>query len=325
MKGITHRRYGGPDVLELVDVPRPVPTDGEVLVRVRAASLNEWDRGRLNGVPFANRWMFGLTRPRPDRRILGCDVAGVVESVGNDVTRFAPGDRVFGDLSGSGWGGFAEYVCAPEGVLAAISPSMSFEQAAAIPQAGVLALQGLRLGGIEGGSGEGRRVLVNGAGGGVGTIAIPIAVSFGADVTGVDRASKLDAIRAAGAAHVVDHTVADFTRGGTAYDVIVDVMARRSLRDYRRVLNPGGRCILVGGSTRRLMTALAVGRFGDREVRLLLHRPDVADLDRLTRLFEDGTFTPVVDGTYELAATPDAFRRYETGEHVGKLVITMPA
>jgi NADPH:quinone reductase-like Zn-dependent oxidoreductase len=264
--------------------------------------------------------MFGVSRPRPDRRILGCDVAGVVESVGADVSRFAPGDRVFGDLSGAGWGCFAEYVSAPEGVLAEMSPAMSFEQAAALPQAGVLALQGLRLGEV----GVGQRVLVNGAGGGVGTMAIPIAVSLGAEVTGVDRASKFDAMRAAGASDVVDCAAEDFTRRAESYDVVLDVMARHSLRDYRRVLAPGGRCVLVGGSTFRLMTALAFGRFGDRKVQLLLHRPSADDLDRLAELFEDGAVVPMIDGTYGLSDTVEAFRRYGTGEHVGKLVITVP-
>lgn len=328
MRAIIHRRYGGPDDLELVEVARPAPGDGEILVRVHAASLNEWDWGRLRGVPFANRTMFGFTAPRPDRRILGCDVAGVVDSVGPSVSRWAPGDRVFGDLSGCGWGGFAEYVCATETALARMPPGMSFEQAAAIPQAGVLALQGLRLAGVDvdsaGETASGQRVLINGAGGGVGTIAIPIAVSLGAEVTGVDRASKFDVMRAAGATHLVDHTLHDFTRAGTRYDVILDVMAQHSVRDYRRVLDPGGRCVLVGGSTWRIMTAFALGRLGDRKVQLLLHRPDVADLDRLGELFERGTFTPVIDRTYELADAADMFRHYATGEHLGKLVLTVP-
>ena len=155
-------------------------------------------------------------------------------------------------------------------------------------------------------------------------MAIPIAVSLGAEVTGIDLASKFDVMRSVGATEVADHTSFDFTRGDATYDVILDVMARHSLRAYRRVLRPGGRCVLVGGSTARLMVALAVGRFGDRKVQLLLHRPSADDLDRLSELFDDGTVVPIIDGTYDLSATAEAFRRYATGDHVGKLVITMP-
>ncbi|MDH3367543.1 MAG: NAD(P)-dependent alcohol dehydrogenase, partial [Gemmatimonadota bacterium] len=245
MRAMVQTRYGPPDVLELRELEQPTPRDDEVLIRVHAASINEWDWGRLHGTPLVNRAMFGFFRPRTKHRILGCDISGRVESVGGRAQRFKPGDDVFGDLSHSGWGGFAEYVCARDDALAMKSPRMSFAEAAAVPQAGLLALQGLRKGGIE----HRQRVLVNGAGGGAGTFAIQIAKSLGAEVTAVDSDEKLDVMRRVGADHVLDYTAEDFTRRGETYDLIVDVMARRSLADYRRALTPGGMCVLLGGST----------------------------------------------------------------------------
>ena len=225
--------YGGLEVLKVAEVPVPHPGPGEVLVRVHAASINEWDQGLMRGTPIVNRTS-GLRRPR--RRTLGSDIAGVVEAVGGSVTRFRPGDAVFGDLSGCGFGAFAQYACAPESALTAKPGFLTFEQAAAVPQAGGLAVAGLEKGGPLR---PGQRLLMNGGGGGVGTFAIQIAKASGVEVTGVDGPGKLDVMRELGADHVIDFTAEDFTRSGEQYDLILDVVCRRSVADYRRALRPG--------------------------------------------------------------------------------------
>ena len=321
MKAMVQNRYGPPEVLELTELERPAPRDDEVLVKVRAASINEWDWGRLRGNLLVNRVMFGFLRPRKTRRIIGCDISGRVESVGARVSRLQVGDDVFGDLSRSGWGGFAEYVCAREDVLATKLPAMSFEEAAAIPQAGLLALQGLRQGGLS----QVQRVLINGAGGGVGTFAIQIAKSVGAEVTGVDSAEKLEVMRTLGADHVIDYRQEDFTGLGSSYDLILEVMARRSLSDYRRALNPGGMCVIVGGATSVIQRSMVFGSLGEKKVKLLLHKPNVDDLARMNELYEEGKCSPTIDRSFPLAELADAFRYYESGDHKGKLVVTMGA
>ncbi len=319
MKAMVQTRYGPPDVLELTELEGLTPRDHEVLVKVHAASINEWDWGRLRGNLLVNRAMFGFFKPRRKHRIIGCDVSGRVESVGVQVSRLQVGDEVFGDLSRSGWGGFAEYVCADEDALAIKSPSMTFEEAAAVPQAGLLALQGLRKGGLR----HGQQVLINGAGGGVGTFAIQIAKSIGAEVTGVDSAEKLEVMRSVGADHVLDYTEDDFTRKGVTYDLILEVMARRSLSDYRRALNPNGMCVLIGGATSVIQRAVVFGAFGAKKIKLLLHKPDVGDLVRMNELYEDGKCVPIIDRSYDLTELVEAFRYYESGRHKGKLVVTM--
>ncbi len=234
MRAVVFTRYGSPDVLELKEIPKPAPADDEVLIRVHAASLNDWDCGALRGADLVNRLIFGLFRPK--KQILGSDVAGRVEAVGGNVRRFRPGDDVFGDLSRR-WGGFAEYVCAPEEMLAPKAPGMTFVEAAAIPQAGLLALQGLaKMGPIQ----PGQTLLINGAGGGVGTFAIQIAKRDGAEVTAVDAPGKLDLLRSLGADHVIDYTREDFTRSGRRYDLILDVKTTRSVADCARALSPEG-------------------------------------------------------------------------------------
>ncbi len=319
MKAMVQTGYGPPDVLQLREVERPTPRDDEVLVKIHAASINEWDWGRLRGTMLVNRAAFGLFKPRPQHRIIGCDISGRVESVGGKAQRFKPGDDVFGDLSHSGWGGFAEYVCAPEDALAMKSPRMSFAEAAAVPQAGLLALQGLRKGGIT----RGQRVLINGGGGGAGTFAIQFAKSVGTHVTAVDSAEKLDVMQRVGADRVLDYAAEDFTRRGETYDLILDVMARRSLVDYRRALKPGGMCVLVGGSTSVILRTMVFGSLGAKKVTLLLHKPDVGDLAHMNALHEEGKVVPVIDRSYRLDELAEAFRYYESGRHKGKLVVTM--
>lgn len=241
MKAIVFTKYGTPDVLELKEVDKPIPKDDEVLIKVCAVSINDWDWGLLQG-DFINRLLSGLLKPK--KKILGSDIAGRIEAVGKNVKQFQPGDEVFGDLSGQ-WGGFAEYVCARENALALKPASMTFEEAAAIPQAAMLAIQGLR---DKGQIQSGQKLLINGAGGGVGTFAIQIAKLYDVEVTGVDSSGKLDMLRSMGFDHVIDYTQEDFTKNGQRYDLILDVKTNRSMLDYMRALSPNGIYVTVGGS-----------------------------------------------------------------------------
>jgi NADPH:quinone reductase-like Zn-dependent oxidoreductase len=319
MKAIVFTKYGSPDVLELKEVEKPTPGDDEVLIRVHAVSLNDWDWGALHGTPFVNRLMFGLLSPK--KQILGSDVAGRIESVGKNVLQFRPGDEVFGDLSGH-WGGFAEYVCARENALALKAPSMTFEEAAAIPQAAMLALQGLRdIGRIQ----PGQKLLINGAGGGVGTFAIQIAKLYGAEVTGVDSPEKLDMLRAMGAEHVIDYTREDFTKNGQRYDLILDVKTNRSILDCARALSPDGTYVTVGGSMLRLFQALLfvpLIRMTTKKIRMVVLKLN-QDLAYMNELFEAGKVKPVIDGPYKFSEVPEAMRYFGEGRHKGKVVITL--
>ncbi|MCP4072838.1 MAG: NAD(P)-dependent alcohol dehydrogenase, partial [Hyphomicrobiales bacterium] len=227
MKTIVFTRYGSPDGLELKEVPKPVPKDDELLIRVYASSINSWDWEYLNGIPFVNRLMFGLLRPKPGKQRLGADIAGIVEATGKRVTRFQPGDEVFTDLWDN-WGGFAEYACARESAVEAKPENLSFKEAASVPQAGVLALHGIyKAGHLQ----RGQKVLINGAGGGVGTFAIQLAKLSGTEVTGVDATHKLDIVRAVGADHVIDYAQEDFIESGEQYDLIVDCQCFHSMFD----------------------------------------------------------------------------------------------
>jgi NADPH:quinone reductase-like Zn-dependent oxidoreductase len=318
MKAVVWTRYGPPDVLQQQELERPTPKDHEVLVKVHAASINSWDNELLNGIAHVN--LGG--RMKPPHKILGCDVAGTVEEVGRSVTRFRPGDEVFGDINRDGWGGFAEFVCARDTSLSMKKAGLSFEQAAAIPQAAGLALQGLR---DKGKIRSGQRVLINGAGGGVGTFAVQIAKSFGTEVTGVDRAEKLDMLLSIGADHVIDFNREDFTRNGREYDLIVDVVSHRSVFDYRRALAPRGICVLIGGSGGAILRSLFLGSWilGKRKVTLLLYKPDTRDLALLCDMVEAGKVTPVIDRRYALSEVADAFRYYQEGNVKGKIVVTV--
>lgn len=321
MKALFQRRYGSPDFLEIREVAQPRPAANELLIRVHAVSINDWDWGLLQGRPFVpNRIIAGLLRPRI---VAGSDIAGRVEAVGSRVSRFAPGDEVFGDLSGCGFGGFAEYVCAPENAVRRKSPRMSFEQAAAIPQAGMLALQGLMAGGQLR---PGQAILINGAGGGVGSIAIQLCKQQQVEVTGVDSAAKLDAMRQWGFDHVIDYGVRDFTRTGLRYDLILDVKTDRGPADYERALKPNGVYATVGGSIpgllRVALSRLRIARAADRKLCVIALRVN-RDLVRFNELFEAGAFAPVLDGVYGFteAEVRDAFRRFGAAAHKGKLVI----
>lgn len=321
MRAVVHHEYGSPDVLRVVDIEEPTVAGDEVLVRVHASSVNSWDWDLLRGTPLVNR-VGGLRRPRYP--VLGADVAGRVEAVGPAVRRLQPGDEVFADVSHSGWGAFAEYVAVPDRVLAAKPAGLGYEEAASLPQAGGLALQGLR----------GRRpvrpgdhVLVNGAGGGVGTLAVQLAKASGARVTAVDRADKLDLVRALGADHTLDYRAGDVGATGQTFDVVLDVVADRSLAGCRRLLSPGGAYVVVGGRSSSVAQAMLLGPLvslvSDRRVGVLVHRPDPADLAVLGGLVADGTIRPVIDRCFPLDQVPDAMRYFASGAATGKIVITV--
>ena len=330
MKAIVCTKYGSPDVLQLTEVETPTPKDNEVLVKVHAASINAADVETLRGVFWVR--IGGPLKPR--YKILGSDIAGRVVAVGRNVKQIQQGDEVFGDLSECGFGAFAEYVCVPETALALKPASMAFEEAATYPQAALLALQGLREAPLGTRSEykkpiqPGQKVLINGAGGGVGTFAVQLAKSFGAEVTGVDSARKLDMLRSIGADQVVDYTQEDYTKSGQRYDLILDVAAHHSIFAYKRVLSPKGVYGMVGGSTGAILQALLLGPLisitGSKKMGIVVWKPNKEeDLAFLEELFEAGKVVPVIDRRYPLSEVPEALRYLEDGHHQGKLVITV--
>jgi NADPH:quinone reductase-like Zn-dependent oxidoreductase len=323
MKAIVYTKYGPPDVLNLEEVREPTPRDDEVLIKVHAASANARDWRLLRADPFLVRLNLGLLKPK--HNTLGSDIAGRVEAVGGNVKQFQPGDEVFGDLSGGGFGGgFAEYVCASEDALALKPASLTFEEAAAAPMAAVTALQGLR---DKGRIQPGQKVLINGASGGVGTLAVQIAKSFGAEVTGVCSTRKSDMVRSIGADHVIDYTQEDFTRNGQRYDLILAVNGYRPISDYKRALNAKGIYVMVGGSTAQIFQALLLGPWmsmtGSKKMGALSAKPDQEDLVFVKELVEAGKVIPVIDRRYPLSGVAEALRYLEEGHARGKVVITV--
>jgi len=320
VKAIVYTKYGPPEVLQLKEVAKPIPKDDEVLIKVQAVSVNRSDWEGLRGKPLYAR-IGGLLKPR--RQILGSDVAGRVEMAGRDVRRFQPGDEVFGDILPR-LGGFAEYVRARESALALKPASMTFEEAAAIPQAAVIALQGIR---DKGRVQPGQKVLVNGAGGGAGTFAVQLAKLYGAEVTGVDNTGKLDFMRSLGADHVIDYTREDFTRDGKQYDLIFDVVAHRSIFAYKRALRSNGSYFLAGGSVATILQILLLGAWiratTGKEIRILAVQPNTEDVDYMKELIEAGKVTLVIDKTYPLSEVPEAIGYVGEGDARGKVVITV--
>lgn len=319
MRALVYTQYGGPEQLKLQELDIPVPKESEVLVKVEAASLNDWDLGLLHGDPI-NRVLNGLRRPK--RIVLGSDIAGRVEAVGPNATRFKVGDVVYGDLSGR-WGGFAEYCCAHEKALASKPAAMSFVQAAAIPQAAMLAVQGLLdVGRLQ----RGQTLLINGAGGGVGTFAIQLAKIIGAHTTGVDSTGKLDLLRDLGFDEVVDYTREDFTKRGQQYHLILDVKTNRPFSAYARALQPGGAYVTVGGSIGRLLQGLLLkpwmARVQDKHLRIVSLKPN-KDLGYMNELFEAGSLVPVIEGPFAITDFAEAFRLFSAGAHKGKVVLTL--
>ena len=320
MKAIVCTQYGSPDILRLKEVEKPAPKDDEVLVTIHAASANPLDWHLMRGSPFLARLGGGLRKPKDPR--LGVDIAGRVEAVGNNVTRFLPGNEVFGTVKG----GFAEYACAREDRLALKPTNISFEEAAAAPVVAFTALQGLR---DKGKIQHGQKVLVNGASGGVGTFAVQIAKSFGTEVTGVCSTRNLDMVRSIGADHVIDYTREDFTKNGQRYDQIYDAVGNRSVSDYKRALRHQGICVIAGFSTlSRLFEHVVLGSLlsttGNKRIGLMgLAKPNQKDLVFVKELLEAGKVVPVIDRRYPLSETAEAIR-YLEGRHArGKVIITV--
>ncbi|MBA3489426.1 MAG: NAD(P)-dependent alcohol dehydrogenase [Longispora sp.] len=320
MKAVVYERYGSPDVLRLTDVPTPVPKDNEVLVDVRAVSLNRSDWEVLRGKPLYSR-SSGPLRPR--RQVLGSDIAGRVAATGRNVTGFQPGDDVFADIL-SHMGGFAEYVCVPENDLAPMPGGMAYEEAAALPQAGAIALQGIR---DKGRIQPGQKVLINGAGGGSGMYAIQLAKLHGAEVTGVDNTEKLEFMRSLGADHTIDYVREDFTCSGRSYDLILDLAAHHSVSAYNRSLTAGGRYLYVGGTVATLLQVLLVGplmgRGAGKKIRLLVVRLGAQHLTALVELCQTGKISTVIDRRYRLDEVPEALRYLGEGHAKGKVVVIL--
>ncbi|GMQ86408.1 MAG: NAD(P)-dependent alcohol dehydrogenase [Acidimicrobiia bacterium] len=322
MKAIVQGKYGSPDVLERKEVDKPLIGDDDVLVRVHAASVNPYDWHMMRGRPYLARAQAGLLNPKDN--IPGADVAGRVEAVGGNVTQFQPGDEVFGEHRRT----FADYVCVPEEAIALKPANLTFEQAAAVPLAGITALQGLR---DSGQIRPGDTVLINGASGGVGTFGVQIAKSFGAEVTGVCSTRNVDMVRSIGADHVIDYTREDFTKSGQSYDLIFDLVRSRSLSDCRRVMSPNGVYVLGGaaqmgdwiGPLTMVLKVLLASRVGSQKMVPFLAKMRQEDLIVLKELIEAEKVTPVIDRTYPLREVPEAIRYLEEGHARGKIIITV--
>jgi NADPH:quinone reductase-like Zn-dependent oxidoreductase len=320
MKAIVCTKYGPPEVLHLKEVGKPTPKDNEVLVKIHATSLNAADLEILKGV-FVNRIAAPL---RPMHKILGTDIAGQIREVGRKVKQFQPGDEIWGDLSFPlGSGAFAEYVCVPEDALRLKPASMTFKEAAAIPTAGVVALQNLL---AKRSIQPGQKVLINGAGGGVGTFAVQIAKYFGAEVTGVDSGEKLEMLRLIGADHVIDYNQEDFTKIGQHYDLILDIVVQRWIFDYKRALTREGIVVMVGGSMTRVFLNVLLGKMmtGKKKIGIGAWKPNNKEnLNFLKELFEADKVKPVIERCFPLSDAPEAFRYLGAGHARGKVVITM--
>ncbi len=324
MQAMLYHHYGSPDVLKLEEISKPTPSDDEVLIKVHAASANPLDWHYMRGAPFLVRLQHGLRKPK--NLMLGADVAGQVEAIGSNVTYFQPGDEVFGEISESGLGAFAEYVCANEETVALKPANLSFEQAAAAPVVAFTALQGLR---DKGEIQPGQKVLINGASGGVGTFAVQIAKFFGAEVTGVCSTRNLEMVRSIGADQVIDYTQEDFTQNEQCYDLIFDAVANHSVSEYERALCPNGTCVIAGFSTIvHLFQVILLGSWvsstaGKRIGIMGTAKPNKKDLAFIKELLETGKVVPVIDRVYPLRETADAIRYLEAGHARGKVVITL--
>jgi NADPH:quinone reductase-like Zn-dependent oxidoreductase len=322
MKAIVQTAYGEPsEVLELQEIEKPAPKEDEVLIKVHATSITFGDLTTVKGEPFIGRLWTGLREPK--NKIPGKDVAGQVEAVGENVTQFQPGDEVFGDVSECGWGAFAEYVSAPENVLVQKPANITFEAAGAVPESGVVALQGLR---DKGQIQAGQKVLIYGASGGIGTFAVQIAKAFDTEVTGVCSTRNLDMVHSLGADHVIDYTVEDFTQNGVQYDLILATAGYRSIFDYKRALAPGGNYVVSGGEMAQIFQPMLLGPWlstGGRKMGNLSAMSNKDDLIFMKELIEAGKVTPVIDKSYPLSELPEAFRYYAKGRSRGKVVVTI--
>jgi len=319
MKAIVNEEYGPLEDLELKEVEKPSPKEDEVLVKIYAASINDGNLSHIRGKPLLVRLMgYGMFKPKTT--IPGSDIAGQVEAAGRNVKLFRPGDEIFGDIGDCGFGAFAEYVSVPENALAHKPVNITYEEAAAVPQYALVALQGLR---DKGQIQSGQKVLINGASGGIGTFAVQVAKSYGAEVTGVCSTKNLDLVRSIGADHVIDYTQEDFTQKEQRYDLILDSAANRSISDYTRALSPKGSYVSVAFNPSALFLGPLISMTGSKKVSQLSHKPNVKDLVFMKELIEAGKVAPVIVRRYPLSETAEAFRYFEEGHPSGKVVITV--
>jgi len=316
MKAMVYTKFGPSDVLQLKEVEKPIPKANEILIKVHAASANAYDWRHLRANPFLIRFM-GAGLLKPKHRILGADIAGQVEAVGGSVKQFQPGDAVFGD---NGYGGFAEYACVDENRFVLKPANLTFEEAAAAPMAALTALQGLR---DKGGIQARQKVLINGASGGVGTYAVQIAKSFETEVTGVCSALKMDLVRSIGADYVVDYTQQDVTKNKQQYDLIFDIAAYRSISDYKRILSPGGKYVLAGGSMARIFQLMFKSMMRAKNMKLIVANANQKDLLFIAELMSAGKVKSIIDKRYPLNETAEALRYLEEGHARGKVVISV--
>ena len=321
MKAIVCTNYGSPEDLQLREVTQPTPKEHEVLVKVRATAVNDYDWSLVRGKPYVYRLLFGLLKPR--RPIPGMELAGTVEALGAQATTFEVGDAVYGDTSDYGFGSFAEYICIHEKALVLKPTKMSFEEAAAIPHASMLAVQGL----IDKGNIQpAQKILINGAGGGVGTFGLQIAKLYGAEVTGVDTGDKLKTMKSLGFDHVIDYQKEDFSKNGHYYDLILDAKTTRSPFVYLRSLTSHGKFVTIGGHLDQLFQVLVlkpvISKFSKKSVHFVSLKPN-KDLAYIHQLFEEGKIKPVIDGPYPLEEVPSAIRYFGEGKHTGKVVIAV--
>lgn len=320
MKAVVHRKFGSTKYLRIEEMPKPTPGPGEVLVKIYAAGVNSWDGDMIKGKPLIYRLLFGIFKPRYP--ILGCDVAGVVEATGEGINHLQPGDRVFGDISDHGCGGYAEYVATKASALAKIPENVSFLAAASLPQAGLLTMQSLR---FNGRLKRGAKVLFNGAGGGVGTMGLQLAKSWGAEVTVVDHADKLNRLKELGADHLIDYTTTAYTQQDKQYDLVIDVVAQRPLREFAKVIKKGGALAIVGG---KLSTLIQAGLWGrrlsrrvDKKLGIMGMKYLTDDLTFLAHQVSEGKLKTVIGQVYPMEKTPEALQQIIDGTAFGKLVI----
>lgn len=322
LKAIVSKKYGTPDVLESVEVEKPIPNDYQVLVKIQAASLNYGNLALLTGKPFLVRFAFGLVKPKFS--IPGGDIAGRVEAVGKHVKEFQPGDEVFGDLSNYGWGGFAEYVAVPEQALAKKPVNLTILEASAVPMAAVTALQALR---DKGNINSGQKILINGASGGVGTFAIQIAKAYHTEVTAVCSTRNIDIARSLGADNIIDYTKEDITNLAEHFDLILAVNGYAPISTYNRLLKPNGSYVMIGGSPAQMYQALLIGPLlslrRKKKMKNLLQKANQKDLYFIKELIESNKVKPVIDRTYTLNELPQAFKYFKQGHAQGKVVITI--
>ena len=320
MQAIVQKEYGDSGVLRLESIEKPSPGKNEVLIKIQAAAINDYDWSLMRGKPYLYRLMFGITKPK--NKIPGMELSGIVESLGKGARKFNVGDAVYGDISEYGFGGFAEYVCVNENALSSKPKFMSFSDAASIPHAAMLAVQGLiDIGNIQ----KGQKVLINGAGGGMGIFALYIAKQFGAEVTGVDTGDKLKVMSSIGYDHVIDYTKCDFTQIGTCYDLILDAKTNRSPFDYVRSLASGGSYITVGGNLGRLLQTILlrgwVRRRFKKKIDVVGLKPN-KDLAYVEALCEEGKIIPIIDGPHKFSDVPKLVQYFGEGKHTGKIIVT---